>query len=251
VQQDVSIEVQGITLRGTVHMPDERTGDVPAVILFHGFTSHRLEAHRLFVKVSRFLESQGVASFRFDFAGSGESDGSFSEMTVTSELRDASAILDFVKAYPHINASRITLCGLSLGGMVATLLAKDRPHDINQLILIAPAGNFKQIIEEMMQAYHGIEHSEVFDYGGHPVGRSFAEEILQLNPFERAKGFTGQVLLIHGTQDARVPVSVSERYLADTYEGRGRLILVEDANHTFDSLKWEEELIQSIFHFIR
>src|SRR2546426_5960176 len=64
-----------------IHRPERaraRRGG-PGVVLFHGFTGDRMESHWLFVKCSRALALAGIASLRFDFYGSGESEGEFSE----------------------------------------------------------------------------------------------------------------------------------------------------------------------------
>lgn len=252
LQQDVSIQSGEHTLRGTVHIPAQNRADnqVPAVILFHGFTANRQEAHRMFLKLSRALEKQGIASFRFDFAGSGESDGDFSDMSVSSELRDAEAVLSYVQSLDVVNRNRIAVCGISLGGLIASLLAAERPQDIERLMLIAPAGNFKQIALSMIEATGGYNPRSVFDYGGNPIGPTFAEEILALDPYAKAAGYEGPVLLVHGTEDARVPISVSEHYVAHVYPANGRLERIEGANHTFDGLHWEQSLFEHLLSFM-
>ena len=70
-----------------IHRPERaraRRGG-PGVVLFHGFTGDRMESHWLFVKCSRALARAGIASLRFDFYGSGESEGEFSEVTLQGE----------------------------------------------------------------------------------------------------------------------------------------------------------------------
>ena len=47
----------------------------------------------MFVKCSRALAQVGVASLRFDFYGSGESDGEFRQMTLRGEIADGRALL--------------------------------------------------------------------------------------------------------------------------------------------------------------
>jgi len=141
-----------MTLRGMEHIPEKSLDEkVPAVILFHGFTGTKLEPHRLFLKISRALEKQGIASFRFDFLGSGESDGDFEEMTVSKEIEEAHAIVDFVKRDGRIDPSRIYLLGLSMGGLVASVVAGERPNDVAKLILMAPAGNMYELITETIR----------------------------------------------------------------------------------------------------
>src|SRR6201997_5559743 len=91
----------GKRLRGMIHRPAKarsRRG-TPAVIFLHGFTGDRMESHWIFVKCARALARVGVASLRFDFYGSGESEGEFREVTLQSEIADARAAIDFLRRY--------------------------------------------------------------------------------------------------------------------------------------------------------
>ena len=135
MQKAVEIESRNLTLRGMLHIPDNAPGKVPVVCIFHGFTGTKVEPHFIFVKLSRRLEKTGIASLRFDFGGSGESDGDFEDMTILTELDDAKAILDYAKSLPFADAERIGVVGLSMGGTVASLLAGDRKEEVAALCL--------------------------------------------------------------------------------------------------------------------
>ena len=114
----------GKTLRGVLHLPAAAPRDpAPAVVLFHGFTGNRMESHWMFVKCSRALAQAGVASLRFDFYGSGESDGEFRQMTLRGEIADGRAAVAFLRTQKGIDPKRVGLQGLSLGGAVAATLA--------------------------------------------------------------------------------------------------------------------------------
>ena len=65
---------EDLRLYGMLHRP-EGAGPHPAVMILHGFTGQRIEPHRLFVKLARQLVAAGIAALRFDFRGSGESEG--------------------------------------------------------------------------------------------------------------------------------------------------------------------------------
>ena len=106
---------EGQQIAGTLHLPNG-VGPHPGVLLCHGFTGMRLEAHFLFVKMSRALERAGFASLRFDFRGSGESEGEFREMTVETEVSDALKAVDVFCEVPEVDGGRIGVIGLSLGG---------------------------------------------------------------------------------------------------------------------------------------
>jgi len=78
-----------------------------------------MESHWIFVKCARALARAGIASLRFDFYGSGESDGEFREVTLQGEIADARAAMDFFRRQKGIDPKRLGLLGLSLGGAIA------------------------------------------------------------------------------------------------------------------------------------
>ena len=106
MQKAVEIQSEGLTLRGMLHIPEGISGKIPIVIMFNGFNGNKMEVHCIFVKLSRKLEKAGIASARFDYRGSGESDGDFIDMTVSGELADAKNVLDFVRTLDFVDADR-------------------------------------------------------------------------------------------------------------------------------------------------
>ena len=84
---------------------------VPAVIMLHGFSVDRNEllfSHKILADK---LCEQGIASFRFDFMGSGESDGEFKNASVLTEVMDAETILDYVVKLEYVNTEKIAVHG--------------------------------------------------------------------------------------------------------------------------------------------
>lgn len=251
MQKAIELAVDGLVLRGMEHVPDQAaTRPVPAAILFHGFTGTHIEAHQIFVKLSRALEAKGIAAFRFDFAGSGDSDGDFQNMTATSEIRDAKAILEWVKADPRILSDRISLVGLSMGGYVASIVAGDMPDAVDRLVLWAPAGSLREAMQSAAEEQRVGRNDDVFDLGGNLVGRALYEDVLAIDPYERARPFRGRVLILHGMEDATVPYEVALKYQEDVYGERARLHLLEEADHTFNNQHWESEVIRETVAFL-
>ncbi len=251
MQNAITLVHNGMTLRGMEHIPDAQSQQpVPAAILFHGFTGTKLEPHRMFLKISRALEHRGMASFRYDFSGSGESDGDFENMTLSGEVAEAHAILDSVRADPRVDASRVSLIGLSMGGLVASFVAAERPNDVHRLVLLAPAGSMPEYVRTMA-SHPDVDVSRgYFDHDGNLVGLAFAADIAAVDPFERAKAYTGNVLIVHGTGDETIPYQVSQTYKDRVYGDRAELRLLEGADHTFNKIEWEQEVIQSICSFL-
>ncbi|TCP52778.1 hypothetical protein EV586_10721 [Tumebacillus sp. BK434] len=252
MQKAIELEYDGQILRGMEHVPEPNEGGrLPAVILYHGFTGDKLEPHRMFLKICRALEAMGIACFRFDFLGSGESDGNFEAMTVSGEIAEAGAILDMVKQDPRIDPERVTLLGMSMGGLVASVLAGERAQDVHKLVLLCPAGEMYLLVKDLIDSVLAVPDLQVYDYNGDLIGRAFAEDLKTLQVLERAKGYKGDVMLIHGTKDPTVPYQVSLAYQAQSYEGRAQVHLIEDADHTFNKTSWEREVIGKICDFLR
>ena len=163
-------------IKRMLHTPDGFTGKVPMALIFHGFTGNKMEPHFIFVKLSRMLEKAGIASLRFDFLGSGESDGEFKDMTLSGELKDAEAILEYAKSLDFVDQDKIYAVGLSMGGAVASMLAGLHSEDIAALCLWAPAGNMGELIQnsirEMEAAGVNISKMEYYDHGGNLVGKA-------------------------------------------------------------------------------
>jgi len=131
--EQISFEGPLGTLRGLLHRPDG-VDPTPAVMLLHGFTGQHIESDRLFVQVARALADAGFAALRFDFYGSGDSDGDFEEFTLDTELADACAGFDWLSTQSGIDPNRIGVVGLSLGGAIAALLASTwSNHDLSVL----------------------------------------------------------------------------------------------------------------------
>lgn len=253
-------------MRGMLHLPQRSAfrPPWPAVALYHGFTGSRMEARFLFVSFSRLLARHGIASARFDFLGSGESDGEFQDMTLSGEIEDARAVLDHLARVRGVDRRRLSLLGLSAGGTVAGCLAGERGEGgeggkpgVRGLVLWAPAGEISERIRERAGALQGREaprgeaaaSRDPLDYGGLRVGARYVSDAMQLQVLRRSAAYTGPVLVAFGTSDPVVPPEVGRRY-GELYGPRARLVPIEGAGHVFESAAWREELFRRSLEFL-
>ena len=137
--------MKGKNVVGTICLPDGNT-KAPVVLLIHGFTGNRHESVSKSAPKGKFsllaskLSDVGIASLRIDMRGSGQSDGSLEDITAFTELEDAIAACEYLKQSELVDGNKISVLGLSFGGLVATALcAKDRK--IKSLVLWNPAVN--------------------------------------------------------------------------------------------------------------
>jgi len=252
MQRVVEIESGNLILRGMLHVPENKSGKAPIVIMFHGIFGNKMGPHFIFVKLSRLLEQAGIASIRFDFAGSGESDGDFIDMTMSTELKDANNILDYVRNLDFLDSDRIGILGLSMGGAIASMLVADRKSDIKTTCLWAPAGNMDEIISN--RKYTGGDYKEFrkkgyLDVEGLLVGTGFVDDVKNLRIYEKAAKYDKKSLIIHGDKDEEVLLGASQKYI-DLWGDSSQLKVISGANHTFDKYEWEKQVINNTLEFI-
>ncbi len=253
MEQYVELKNSKGTLRGVMHLPENRgtKGMLPGVIMYHGFTGNRMEPGFMFVRFSRLLAENGIASIRFDFWGSGESGGTFDKMTLSGEIEDAGDISNYFKSRNEIDGSRIFLLGLSMGGTVAGYTAGLEGSNTAGLILWAPAGEMRDRLKEREEmVLKGKFKGNPLDMGGLLVGRGFIEDIRKLNVFDTTSHYGGDALIIHGTEDKSVPPEVSEHYKQILGE-RAVLKFIDGANHTFQGAEWISGLFSASLDFIK
>jgi alpha/beta superfamily hydrolase len=236
-----------------MHIPDGHGGNVPFVILFHGFCDDRNEINFVHTELSRRLCERGIASVRFDFAGSGESDGLFEDMTVSGEVADGQAILDYVRSLDFVDKSRIALHGLSMGGCVASMVAGLRNEDVCALSLWCPAPDVVYNLQSGRTLcgvpVPDIEEAGCADFEGLKVGLNFYRDALTLDPFAVAAKFTKRVNLVHGDEDVTASVQCSHRY-QEIYGGRAELLVVHGAEHRFKSFDFRAARMDSALAFL-
>lgn len=252
MQKHIELVVKGKTLRGMYHYPDQE-GIYPTVILFHGFTGNKLEPHRIFLKLSHRLTAEGLAVIRFDFSGSGESDGDFAEMTFSLEVLEAQEILKFVRVLPSTDSDRIGIVGLSMGGAIASILAGTNPSVVKALVLWSAAG-----INTIKDLKHWKETQEDFprnergqiDLGGLWLNEHFFTDLANWDAYETVNKYPGPALILQGTGDKIVPPETAEQY-RKTMEERAKLIYIPEADHTYNSHVWEEQVLAETTSFLK
>jgi pimeloyl-ACP methyl ester carboxylesterase len=257
---------QGI-LRGMIHSPDSGSGPFPVLVMFHGFQSNRMESNSLFVALSRTLAEHGYASVRFDFTGSGESEGTFLDVTVSSLLEDALSIVEWTAGRTEIDPERIGLCGHSMGGSIAGMLAArierdgvgDRNARIRTLVLLAPAGEIKDRINEEI-ARRGLDmtiDSPGFDaipfpvqFGTERFSKEFFTDLRLHDVMKETSSYRGQVVLVQGDEDHAVPHDVALLYEKSLISCALRI--VKGAGHKFNTYASRAELFEIIVeHLVR
>ncbi len=234
----------GKKLRGFHH----KASNDSVVIMFHGFTGCQPGPHFIFHKLSRKLNKENISALRFDFLGSGESDGEFEDMTFLGEVEDAQDILDFAIGLGYKN---IVILGLSLGGAVASYLAGLRGKELEGVILWSAVGDFSVFTPQYdtEEIKKNLEKYGKIDIGGHYLGKAFLEQTKEITLYDKIEKFKGSVLIIHGDKDEVVPVEQAYEY-KKVLGDRAYLGIIKGADHTYNTKAWEEEVMDLSISFL-
>jgi len=214
----------------------------PGVVLFHGFTGSRTESHGLFVKCSRALAQAGVASLRFDFYGSGESDGEFREMTLRGEIADGRAALAFLRAQTGIDPERVGLLGLSLGGAVAAALALSvQAKAVVLWSAVAHTARLRELFKQSAKKIPGKPGAVEFD--ACEISSRLIEDVLKVEPIRHLARYKGPTLIVHPEKDEAIPVSHARDFFQAAGADVKELAIIAGADHVYTSIPWEQEVI--------
>jgi len=222
---------QGHGIAAILSTPDGPTPGL--VVLCHGFLSGKNSTTNR--TLTRLLNDRGLATFRFDFFGQGESDGPFEDLTTTLAIQQAEAALELVTARGY---GRIGLVGSSFGGLVAILTTAQR-REVDCLALKCPVVDFSEELR-LKFGHQELARWKATDtipniMGGPERIRlryAFYEDSLGRIAYEPAERITVPTLIVQGEQDDCVPLHQSRR-LYEMLGGLKRLDLLPEADHQF------------------
>lgn len=185
----------------------------PAFILCHGFMADS----SMCTGYAELLAGNGYTAFTFDFCGGslrGKSGGKTTDMSVLTEMEDLRAVIRYVQSLSFVQKDRISLLGCSQGGFVSALTAARIPEQIASLILLYPAFCIPD------DARRGHMMFSRFDPGNIPekmwcgpmrLGSCYVKDVIDMDPFEKIRGYDGPVLYLQGTGDRIVDVHYARR----------------------------------------
>lgn len=233
------------TVRGSIHIATQEHNK-PWFIICHGLPGQRMGPGYLFVKISRHLSANGCSSARFDFCGSGESEGFFHDMSISTMQEDLVAVT--LKIKKQFTPGPMILVGHSLGGMIASLCTDQIQPD--GLVLISPVGNPAQIANKKKDLFKSGPNSEgFFEYGPHEMNIDGFSSMLSLDPVNYiTQHFKGQLLVVQGSTDHSIPVEESKLYV-DAAQKSGIVTdyhLLNGADHNYSRVADVKMLCQII-----
>ena len=254
--QEVSFRTpSGITLRGTLTLPQRGTGArLPAVVTITGSgpqdrdaTPATLKAYRIYYQLADTLGRRGIAVLRLDDRGAG-SDAGPGTVTTADFADDIRAAVAWLRARPEIDPARIGLVGHSEGGTIAPMVASSDSGIAAVVLLGAGVSKGRDLV--------AFQQRFVVDSMAHLMGQQrdaalaqFARNtdsvantapwwkfFLEYDGVATAGRVRAPVLILHGEKDYQVPAAEAEKTASAVRAGGNRDVTVRvfpSTNHLF------------------
>lgn len=205
----------------------------PGLVFLCGFGSDKEGSKALFLE--EHAKKTGQSFVRFDYFGHGQSDGDFKDGTIGRWAEDVLAVIDELTTGPQI------LIGSSMGGWLMLLAALARKDRVAGLIGIAAAPDFTKRLQWpklspeqqkicMEQGFVQVPSNYEDDY---IFTRALFEDGDQNLLLEGPIDLDIPITLLHGQQDADVPVEISMDIARLVQSNDVVIELVKSADHRF------------------
>ncbi|MDU4960484.1 MAG: alpha/beta fold hydrolase [Sporomusaceae bacterium] len=224
-------------LSAMIHVDSYTVNQTPVIICCHGFTSEKIGSNQLMLNIARAITAAGLIALRFDFSGSGESDGEFATDTVISKWRqDLANVVNWVRNRPEFEGLPVYLLGHSLGGLI--VLSHHDDAIAGRVVLapvVHPVDNFRNEILGPELWNQSLSGKDVANFlgKGFTIGPDFVADLVrnQYEPLHQLDRLGAPLLVVHGQQDAVVPPAGSQE-LYRQYSGEKEIAFLA-ADHVF------------------
>jgi alpha-beta hydrolase superfamily lysophospholipase len=230
--KEITFLSEEFLLKGTLHLP--AIDRPPVVIGSHGLFSSSSSPKQ--IELALKCNASGIAFFRFDHRGCGQSEGAFQEVT-SLEAR----CIDLVSAVKCIQSrsdigNRLGLFGSSMGGAVcisvASLVAA------NAMVTFAAPVRSSSILE----ALEKTNDSNAM----HPL---FAEKYLRSDLSDKLSNLN-HILIFHGDSDNIVPPSNAQEIYSKAGEPK-QLIMQRQGDHRMSTKEHQQTFIKEAVNWFK
>ncbi|QTA87955.1 alpha/beta hydrolase [Desulfonema magnum] len=235
VCKKITFSSDGFLLNGTLHLPP--VPRPPVVIGSHGLFSDGDSPKQ--IALAEACNQCGIAFFRFDHRGCGQSEGVFND--VTSLQARCNDLTDAIKILRSGNdtENRTGLFGSSLGGAACLTVAS--VLDVDSLVTVAAPVRITSDIE----AINAIENSA----NSNMPDTLFYKKNLQFDISDKLS-MIRNILIFHGDADDVVPVS----HAREIWEKAGdpkKLIIQRQGDHRISDEIHQKEFIKETVSWFR
>ena len=238
---------KGDKLIGVLSNPIDKTDKI--VLICHGLYSNK--ERPTYVELQDILNEKGLATFRFDFYGQGESEGNLPDITVTELVDEVLKAVEFLRDKGY---SSFGFFGGSFAGEVL-LVAIPKIKDVFCLTLRCPVIDYHKLAlekygEEGLDDWKekGFRLMKWSDGNTTKLNYSLIEDVKKYDGFEYCKKINVPTIIVHGDKDEAAPHEHSIK--ASKLIPNCRLEIIKGADHHFTGPGQQEKSLKFITEFI-
>jgi dipeptidyl aminopeptidase/acylaminoacyl peptidase len=214
-------KLRGLLYLPTAAAPAEDGGKPPVLLALHGGPT--AQARPDFDAVHQYLIARGIAVFDLNFRGSTGYGKRFARLD-NQRLRP-NAVLDledamrWLAADGRVDATRAAVMGGSYGGYLTFAALADFPGLFDAGVSFVGVSNWVTALEgasPALKASDRLEYGDIDD----PEDREFFR---QLSPITRVDRVADPLMVVHGANDPRDPVTESDQLVRAVRERGGRV----------------------------
>lgn len=231
-----------LQLEGWYHPPAEANG--ASVIFVHGHAGNRAQS----LPLAGFLIEAGYGTLVFDLRNHGRSDGDVTTMGL-EETKDVQAAYDFLASKPAVDENKIAVFGHSMGGSTA-ILTMAAIAQLRAVVVDTAFTSMADVVRDGVPLRTGLPPL-FFHHLVLRIGNFLARNNLyQVRPIDAVVAMGPRpILLIHGTEDAVIPVHHSQ-ILFEAATGPKEIYIVEGSGHATNYSSNPEEYERRVLSFL-
>src|SRR5690554_2729652 len=126
------------------HIPEEIAG--PPFLFLNPMFDEKKRSQKFYAETAREFCKRGIPVVRFDYYGTGDSEGQLFEMSIHESLKAVQVIIETILS--KYQTQSISLLGLRIGADFALEVESQMPKCINELVFIEPVVNGKRYLSE-------------------------------------------------------------------------------------------------------
>jgi len=221
---DIQFTADGFQLKGTLHLP--AADNPPVVIGCHGLLSDRSSPKQ--IALAEACNALGLAFFRFDHRGCGESAGRLEAVTsLEGRASDLLHAIRMLESRPGLG-KQIGLFGSSMGGAVCLRVASERE--------IAAVVTFAAPVRSLPLKRPNRPDAS-------PERSRMASVLRDAFELGGTLGRVRNILVVHGEADDVVPLTHAHEIVDQAGEPK-RLLVLEGGDHIMSAATHQTEFIR-------
>ena len=217
----------------------------PGIVLSHGHGRSRAEL----LPHANFLHQAGYAILVFDYRHRGESEG----MEVTMGLREQDDLLgaiDYIVVQPNVDARHIGVSGLSMGSVVALLVAA-RDQRVRAVVAECPYATAEAIMTRALQHFYHLPRFPFGVVSKWLVERRLGQSIDLANAIDVIRRIAPRPVFLIADEADAVVGHEEARLLYETAREPKQFWLIPDAGHARGWHAAPEEYERRVLDFFK